>query len=160
MEDFEDPGPWREELPILFAEVLAMPSSVAEKRADEPKLNIARAWEPQLTKVAVFTEYNSGGKRYSFTDPVGHMCECQICQGVVKEAQSVRCCKKTFCKDCLDKALKKSSTCPLCRSENPMKYENDAIDDGVNNLKVLCLHHGKGCQWSGHLLHKPQGGAV
>ena len=26
----------------------------------------------------------------------------------------------------------------------------------MNDLKVLCLHHGKGCQWSGHLLHEPQ----
>ena len=112
--------------------------------------------EPQLTKVDVFAEYSYGGKKYLFTDPVGRMCECPICQGVVKEAQSVKCCKKTFCKDCLDEAMKRFKRCPLCRTQNPVTYENDAIDDGVNDLKVLCLHHGKGCEWSGHLLHEPQ----
>ena len=130
--------------------------SVAEEGVEEPKLNIALASETQITKVNVFAEYSYGGKRYSFTDPVGRIFECPICQGVVKEAQSMRCCKKTFCKDCLDEALKRSSTCPLCRTEYPESYENGAIDDGVNDLKVLCLHHGKGCEWSGHLLHEPQ----
>ena len=106
--------------------------------------------------MAEFAEYSYGGRIYVFTDPVGRMFECPICQGVVKKAHSVKCCKKTFCKGCLDEALNKSNKCPLCRTGNPTAYENDAIDDGVNDFKVLCLHHGKGCEWSGHLLHESQ----
>ena len=106
--------------------------------------------------MATLTEYSYGSEIYSFTNPVARIFECPICQGVVKKAQSVKCCKKTFCKQCLDEALKKSNRCPLCRTGNPVRYENDAIDDGVNDLMVLCLHHGRGCQWSGHLLHEPQ----
>ena len=106
--------------------------------------------------MATFTEYSYGGRSYTFTDPVGRIFECPICQGVVKKAYSVKCCKKTFCKDCLDEALKKSNKCPLCRAECPLTYENDAIDDGVNDFKVLCIHHAKGCEWSGHLLHEPK----
>ena len=101
-------------------------------------------------------EYSYSGTIYSFTDPVGHIFECPICQGVVNEARSVKCCKKTFCKSCIDEALKRYSTCPLCRSADTVAYENDAIDMLVNDLKVLCLHHGKGCEWSGHLLYEPQ----
>ena len=106
--------------------------------------------EPHLPEMGTSTEYSYGNKTYSFKDPV--------CQGVVKEADSVKCCKKTFCKLCLDEALKRSSACPLCRTANPVVYENDAIDNLVNNLQltVLCLHHGKGCEWRGHLLHEPQ----
>ena len=110
----------------------------------------------QLVEMAGFTEYSYGGRTYAFTDPVGRMFECPICQGVVKKAHSVRCCKKTFCEGCLDEALNKFYRCPLCRAENPMVYENDAIDDGVNDFQVLCLHHAKGCEWRGHLLHEPQ----
>ena len=106
--------------------------------------------------MAKLTDYSYGSETYSFTEPVGRIFECPVCQGVVKEAQSVRCCKKTFCKRCLDEALKKFNKCPLCRTANPVSYENEAIDDGVNDLKVLCLHRGKGCQWSGHLLYEPQ----
>ena len=106
--------------------------------------------------MAEFTECSYGGRNYVFTDPVGRMFECPICQGVVKKAHSVKCCKKTFCKGCLDEALKKFNKCPLCRTGNPTAYENDAIDDGVNDFKVLCFHHRKGCEWSGHLLHEPQ----
>ena len=106
--------------------------------------------------MAEFTEYSYGGRNYAFTDPVSRMFECPICQGVVKKAHSVKCCKKTFCKGCLDEALKKFNKCPLCRTGNPTAYENDAIDDGVNDFKVLCFHHRKGCEWSGHLLHEPQ----
>ena len=106
--------------------------------------------------MAAFTEYSYCGRTYAFTDPVGRMFECPICQGVVKKAHSVKCCKKTFCEDCLDEALKKSNKCPLCRAENPTAYENDVIDDGVNDFQVLCLHHAKGCEWRGHLLHEPQ----
>ena len=102
------------------------------------------------------TEYRYGSKAYSFKDPVGRVFECPICHGIVKEAGSVKCCKKTFCKVCLDEALKRSSACPLCRTANPVVYENDAIDDLVNDLTVLCFHHGIGCEWSGHLLHEPQ----
>lgn len=106
--------------------------------------------------MAAFTEYSYGGLIYTFTDPVGRMFECPICRGVVKNAYSVKCCKKTFCKGCLDDALKKSDKCPLCRVECPLTYENDAIDDGVNDFKVLCIHRAKGCEWSGHLLHEPK----
>ena len=106
--------------------------------------------------MAAFTEYSYGGRRYTFTDPMSRIFECPICQGVVKKAYSVKCCKKTFCKGCLDEALKKFNKCPLCRAERPLTYENDAIDDGVNDFKVLCIHHAKGCEWSGHLLHEPK----
>ena len=106
--------------------------------------------------MAAFTEYSYGGRRYTFTDPMSRIFECPICQGVVKKAYSVKCCKKTFCKGCLDEALKKFNKCPLCRAEYPLTYENDAIDDGVNDFKVLCIHHAKGCEWSGHLLHEPK----
>ena len=68
----------------------------------------------------------------------------------------MRCCNKTFCKDCLREALGRYLTCPHCRNENPVAYNNDAIDMLVNDLKVLCLHHGKGCEWRGHLLYEPQ----
>ena len=109
--------------------------------------------------MATFTEYSYGGRTYAFTDLTGPVCrmfECPICQGVVKKAYSVKCCKKTFCKGCLDEALKKFDKCPLCRAERPLTYENDAIDDGVNDFKVLCIHHAKGCEWSGHLFHEPK----
>ena len=66
------------------------------------------------------------------------------------------CCKKTFCKGCLNEALKKSNNCPLCHAKSPLTYENDAVNDGVNDFKVLCIHHAKGCEWSGHLLYEPK----
>ena len=112
--------------------------------------------EPQPVGMGAFNEYSYCGRTYAFTDPVGRMFECPICQQVVKKAHSVKCCKKTFCEDCLVEALNNVCRCPLCRSENPMVYENDAIDDGVNDFQVLCLHHAKGCEWRGHLLHEPQ----
>ena len=47
--------------------------------------------------------------------PYNYIFECPICQRVVKKAQSMKCCKKTFCEDSLNEGLKRYLMCPHCR---------------------------------------------
>ena len=63
------------------------------------------------------------------------------------------CCGKHHCESCLKKSfiLPGKEICPRCRAEG--EDFNHVIDKGVrsevNELKVKCSNHGKGCEWMG-----------
>ena len=80
---------------------------------------------------------------------------CQICTGVICDPHLVVCCGQHFCKSCLNKWFKKQgkTSCSHCRAEG--EAFNHVINKGlrseINQLKVNCVNHSEGCEWTGEL---------
>ena len=105
-------------------------------------------------KMAEKQEY--GGHDYDFVDKVTDRFFCQICTKVLCEPHLAVCCGQHFCESCLNKWFDRQrgkQSCPHCRAEG--EGFNHVIHKGlrseINQLKIRCSNHGKGCQWTGEL---------
>ena len=101
----------------------------------------------------LFTENTFGDLSYTFLEPVPNYLTCIICYGLLKEAVATDCCEKMFC---CEHSSRTEQICPACRHEPLSVSRNRGIDSIVKDLKVFCLKHKKGCQWSGHLCFEPE----
>ena len=97
-----------------------------------------------------------GELTYLFEQPVPRYLTCIICLGLLKEPVATDCCGKMFCESHL--STKKASlraACPACRMRDYSVSRNKGIDGIVNDMKVHCIHHSLGCEWTGHLCFEP-----
>ena len=100
-----------------------------------------------------FTENSFGDLSYSFLEPVPNYLTCIICYGLLKEPVATDCCEKMFC---CEHSSRTERICPACRHTPLSVSRNRGIDSIVKGLKVFCLNHREGCQWSGHLCFEPK----
>ena len=96
-----------------------------------------------------------GGHNHEFIGEVADRYNCQICTKVIREPHLAVCCGQHFCESCLNKWFTRQGkeSCPHCRAEG--EGFNHVINKGlrseINQLKVKCSNHGKGCEWKGEL---------
>ena len=102
-------------------------------------------------------EYLTRSKHdYDFIDKIPDRFICQICAKVLCEPHLAVCCGQHFCESCLNKWFDRQrgkQSCPHCRAEG--EAFNHVINKGlkceINQLKIRCSNHVKGCHWTGEL---------
>ena len=96
-----------------------------------------------------------GGYDYDFVDKISERFNCNICTKVLRNPHLAVCCGQHFCESCLNEWFTRQGkeSCPHCRAEG--EGFNHVIHKGVrseiNQLKIKCINHGEGCQWTGEL---------
>ena len=96
-----------------------------------------------------------GGHDEEFVCQVPGRFLCHICAKVLREPHLAVCCGQHFCESCLKQWLKQyhKQSCPHCRTAG--KAFNHVINKGlrseINQLKIMCSNHAKGCLWTGEL---------
>lgn len=102
-------------------------------------------------------------RNITYLSPTDHL-SCPICQQPFMEPMTTIC-GHTFCKDCIFECLKMSKNydedslvtgcCPLDRTPLDSANINDLfpspllISNLIDDLKVSCLNHERGCDWNG-----------
>ena len=95
-----------------------------------------------------------GGYDYTFVDEIPAKYHCQICSYVLRDARLTVCCGQHFCDLCLKQwSASQGSrlTCPYCREEGSSSVLNKALIREINEFRVKCTNHQKGCDWVGEL---------
>ena len=100
-------------------------------------------------------ETKYGGYNHEFVGEVADRYNCQICTKVIREPHLAVCCGQHFCESCLNKWFTRQGkeSCPHCRAEGEAFHHviNKGLRSEINQLKIKCSHHGKGCKWTGEL---------
>jgi hypothetical protein len=79
------------------------------------------------------------------------ICRCPLCLGILDRPNTARCCGKSFCLNCITKALCAKQECPCCRkalSLDDLREPDQTLNQLLQDLKVYCLNHPK-CEWEG-----------
>ncbi len=99
------------------------------------------------------TLMESRDTEHKFVDDVPDKFICSICTNVLREPRLTECCGQHFCQGCLTSWLRKHRTksCLHCRRRNFNHILDKPVQREINQLKVCCSHHEKGCQWVGEL---------
>ena len=97
-----------------------------------------------------------GGYEHTFVDEIAAKYHCNICSKVLRDARLTVCCGQHYCDSCLkqwlaSKVQNLKKTCPHCRQEKFQSFQNKAIIREINEFRVKCTHHLKGCDWEGEL---------
>ena len=94
-----------------------------------------------------------GGYDFTFTKPVPEKFYCSICTKVFHDPHLTGCCGQHYCESCLKYWFRKQkkTTCPHCRHDNFNHMLNKALKREVDELEILCIKQGVGCQWVGEL---------
>lgn len=95
-----------------------------------------------------------GGYDHVFLDEVPPRLICNICTKVLKDGHLTVCCGQHYCGGCLNNwsaAQVFNNTCPQCRKPKFESVLNKAIVREINELRIKCSHHQKGCKWIGRL---------
>ena len=94
-----------------------------------------------------------GGYDYDFVDAIQSKYQCVICQCVLREARLTECCGQNFCDSCLKQSQSQctSNVCPHCRTVKFRSIRNLEKIREINEFRVRCCHHKKGCPWIGKL---------
>ena len=96
-----------------------------------------------------------GGHDSKFVCEVSDRFICQICAKVLREPHLAVCCGQHFCESCLNRWFKqhRKQSCPHCRAEGKAFSHviNKGLRSEINQLKVKCSNHDKGCKWTGEL---------
>jgi len=74
---------------------------------------------------------------------------CGICLGVFNNPFETKCCRQTFCKQCIENWISKSNTCPLDRSllrAHDLIKSSKIVINLLSKLKIKCDNSDKGCQ--------------
>ena len=98
-------------------------------------------------------ETEFGGYDYQFTDLVPQRLYCNICTRVLRDPHLTECCGQHFCESCLEHWFKaqKKTTCPHCRQKKFKHILSKPMKREVDELEILCIKQGVGCQWVGEL---------
>ena len=93
------------------------------------------------------------GKNYEFITPPPDKFGCVICAGMLREPHLTECCGNNFCFSCLEGWEKsvKGKKCPHCRAVNFKHILDKRSKREIDELKVRCSFHSKGCKWEGEL---------
>ena len=70
---------------------------------------------------------------------------------VLKDARLTVCCGQHYCDICLTQWLQKQRTCPHCRKNNFQSVLNLEKIREINEFRIRCINHWKGCEWIGEL---------
>ena len=116
----------------------------------------------EIQPIQIYMAENTTGAAYGghdndFIDKIPRRFICQICTKVLCEPHLAVCCGQHFCESCLNKWFARQrgkQSCPhCCRAEGEAFHHviNKGLRSEVNQLKLRCCHHGKGCQWTGEL---------
>ena len=97
-----------------------------------------------------------GGYEYSFVDEIPSKYYCNICSKVLREAHLTVCCGQHYCDSCLQQwfasaTQRRTKTCPHCRQEGFQSFPNKEKIREINEFRVKCTNHEKGCDWVGEL---------
>ena len=103
------------------------------------------------------TPTDDGGYDYDFVNRSDKRYDdiCNICHLPSRDPYMTgECCRgQIICKSCLDRALKISKSCPICRNETErfVTYPNFHLDREIKSLLIYCTNKNKGCEWQGEL---------
>ena len=96
-----------------------------------------------------------GGHDSEFVYEVPDRFICQICCKVLRKPHLTVCCGQHFCESCLNGWFNRhrKQSCPHCRAEGKefSHVINKGLRNEINQLKVICSNHDKGCKWMGEL---------
>ena len=96
-----------------------------------------------------------GGHDCEFVEKVPDRYICQICTKVLRDPHLAVCCGQHFCESCLNKWFTRQGkeSCPHCRAEGEAFHHviHKGLRSEVNEFKIRCSNHRKGCQWTGEL---------
>ena len=72
---------------------------------------------------------------------------------MLRDARLTECCGQNFCDSCLTEWLKRGEgkSCPHCRQTDFKSFINKEKIREINEFRILCTHHKKGCSWVGKL---------
>lgn len=82
---------------------------------------------------------------YEYVEAVPEELACSICMKVLCEPHLVNCCEQQFCKNCLEKWLGRSNSCPHCRSTDFSHILMKQASRKIKELKVYCPNKQHGC---------------
>ncbi len=64
---------------------------------------------------------------------------CKQCKRVAREANTMTCCGKTFCKECIETIIRKTKVCPNCENDQQRSVEhNTTLQTKILALEVRC----------------------
>ena len=87
-------------------------------------------------------------------DAVADKHRCNICMKVLRDARLTECCGQHYCHLCLAQWLEKQGggkTCPQCGNKDVKTMINKEKIREINEIRIRCTHHKKGCDWVGEL---------
>ena len=101
------------------------------------------------TRVSV----SNGGYDYEFVEEPPKRFICNICAKVLRDPYLTACCGQHYCESCIKHWIgeKRSKVCPHCRKNNFVHILNKALKREIDELKVHCINHEKGCEWKNEL---------
>ena len=100
--------------------------------------------------------HNSGGYDYDLVYSVLDGFQCEICHLLSRDPYLSMCCKRLFCKSCLDEhkhSPTTSNVCPVCCDEEFVTFPNEAVNQEIKSLHIYCTNKVIGCQWQGELMN-------
>ena len=105
-------------------------------------------------------ESETDAGQWIFLDSVPDFMKCKICSNVFESPQLLSCCGTNICKKCMERHVQQIAeladqkpSCPFCRSTDYVLYDNKALEQSIDQLKIKCYYQHKGCQWTGVLLN-------
>ncbi|XP_064394105.1 uncharacterized protein LOC135341467 [Halichondria panicea] len=63
---------------------------------------------------------------------------CKQCKHLAREANTSKCCKKTFCKECIETIIREKEVCPSCNQKIPGSEPQKDYQADILALKVCC----------------------
>jgi len=87
--------------------------------------------------------------QYEFVEELPGDCTCSICTNVLEDPVLIECCGQNFCGYCLKKWLKRTKSCPHCRSSELRSIKDRRSKRRCEKLAIYCPNEGNGC---GHVI--------
>ena len=102
-------------------------------------------------------EHSQEGYNYEMVDgSIQQDFQCSICHLIPSTPAKVSCCGNIFCYACITSHQSIQSECPLCR-ESTFEVMVDKLQKRkIQALRVHCVNHEKGCEWTGELREMQQ----
>lgn len=93
-----------------------------------------------------------GGYSYEFVDKPLDLLICKICHLVSRNPYETMCCHNTFCKQCVEIAVRQGYTsCAICRHQPVQTTEFVQLRRQIESLQVFCDNKKVGCKWVGEV---------
>ncbi len=78
------------------------------------------------------------GYECEFIDRISKKCFCKQCKRVAREASTTICCRKTFCKECIETVIQKKGPCPSCQDKQLNSSPSKQLQEHIRTLRVRC----------------------
>ena len=77
--------------------------------------------------------------------------ECPICLHILREPYQVTCCRKSFCRQCIERVKGSNKPFPCCNKGGFNGFPNLGLQQPLYGFKVYCVNKEVGCEWRGEL---------